>query len=149
MKKLFTLSIFLLVSLVLTAQITGYEAKERDTLPARDEPAARSNVNMSIDQTEAHFPGGNDSLFRLIYSSLDFSDSPIEEDVHGEIMLSFYVNFDGAVSNVSVLQRVGHGVDEKVVEIIETLSFVPARMNETTFRSQVFYTVPISIRARR
>ncbi len=129
-------------------QITAFDAQATDTTQARVDPNVNQNVNLKIEQSEALFPGGNDSLFRLIYSKLEFSEEAIQAGIQGEILLSFYVNFDGKVRDVSILQGVGYGIDQGVSAIIKDLIFEPARMNETAFRSQVFYTIPVSIRSR-
>jgi len=147
MKQLFTL--LLGICTVFTyAQITGYEAQKSDTAQAQVAPGVNQNVNMKIEQGEAYFPGGNDSLFRLIYSRLEFSDEAIEANANGEILLSFFVNFDGKVRDVSILEGIGYGIDKSVADIIKELIFEPARMNDTAFRSQVFYTVPVDVRRR-
>jgi len=144
---IFTCS-FLLIGFMLQAQITGYTPATTDTAQARVDPNVNQDVNMKIDQHEAYFEGGNDSLFRIIYSQLEFSEEAIGANVQGNILLSFFVNFDGKVRNINVLEGVGYGIDERVAEIIKDLVFVPAKMNNTAYRSQVFYTVPISARSR-
>ncbi|MDD3878116.1 MAG: energy transducer TonB [Bacteroidales bacterium] len=131
-------------SIVLNAQVTGYTPTATDTAQARVDPNVNQDVNMSINQNEAYFEGGNDSLFKVIYSKLEYSEEAIAANVQGNILLSFFVNFDGKVRNVNVLEGVGHGIDEKVVDIIKELVFVPAKMNNTAYRSQVFYTVPVN-----
>jgi len=148
MKKLIFFIVVLFCTYQLQSQITGYEAKSTDTTQAKVDPNVNQHVNMKIDQSEASFPGGNDSLFKLIFSKLEFSEEAIEDNVTGEILISFNVNFDGKVRDISILQGVGYGIDEKVSAIIKDLIFVPARMNNTAFRSQVFYTIPINARSR-
>jgi len=133
--------------LYLQAQITGYEAKGTDTIQGKVENKGAADVNMKIDQGEASFPGGNDSLFRIIFSKLQYPDEAIAENLQGEILLSFNVNFDGKVQRPSIISGVGYGIDEKVIDIIKELIFEPATMNGVAFRSQVFYTIPIVARS--
>ena len=147
MKKFILLFICSIIFIGLQAQITGYEVKKTDTVQGKVDAKGTANVNMKIDQAEATFPGGNDSLFRLIYSKLIYSDESKTANVQGEISLSFNVNFDGKVSRISVVSGVGHGIDEKVVDIIKDLIFLPAKMNGVAFRSQVFYTIPVAARS--
>jgi len=147
MKKFILLIICSATFVVLQAQITGYEAKKTDTVQGKVDAKGTANVNMKIDQAEATFPGGNDSLFKLIFSKLTYSEEAIAANLTGEILLSFNVNFDGKVSRISIISGVGHGVDEKVTDIIKDLIFIPAKMNGTAFRSQVFYTIPIAARS--
>ena len=147
MKKIFLFFICSFIFISLNAQITGYEAKSTDTVQGKVQPKGDANVNMKIDQAEATFPGGNDSLFRVIYNKLVYPEAAIAANVQGEILLSFNVNFDGKVSRLSVISGVGNGIDELVSEIIKGLTFEPAKMNGVAFRSQVFYTIPIAARS--
>ena len=147
MKKIILIIISSFVYISLQAQITGYEVKASDTVQGKVDAKGVADVNMKIDQTEATFPGGNDSLFRLIYSKLVYPQAAIDSNLQGEIMLSFNVNFDGKVSRISIISGVGFGIDEKVTEIIKDLVFIPARMNGVAYRSQVFYTIPIQARS--
>jgi len=147
MKKFILFLICSFIFFGLNAQITGYEAKSTDTVQGKVQPKGEANVNMKIDQAEATFPGGNDSLFKVIYSKLVYPQNAVDSNLQGEILLSFNVNFDGKVSRVSVVSGVGHGVDELVVEIIKGLIFEPAKMNGVAFRSQLFYTIPVAARS--
>ena len=148
MKNFILIVTFLIFAYQSQSQITGYEAKGTDTTQAKVDPNVNQHVNMKIDQSEASFPGGNDSLFRHIFTKLTYSEEAIEDNVTGEILISFNVNFDGKVRDISILQGVGYGIDEKVSQIIKDLIFIPARMNNTAFRSQVFYTIPINARSK-
>jgi len=143
MKKFTLIFVFSLVLIGLQAQITGYEAKSSDTTQGKVEAKGVADVNIKIDQAEATFPGGNDSLFRLIYSKLQYTEEAVEAKLQGEMLISFNVNFDGKVSRINIISGVGYGMDEKVTDIIKDLIFDPARMNGVPFRSQVFYTIPI------
>lgn len=149
MKKIIFILICTFAVSMLNAQITGYEAKATDTVQGKVEAKGVADVNMKIDQDEATFPGGNDSLFRIIYSKLIYSQEAIDANLQGEIMMSFNVNFDGKVNRINIISGVGYGIDEKVADIIKDLIFDPARMNGTAFRSQVFYTIPIVARGGR
>lgn len=146
MKKIVLIIVCSFAFIGLQAQITGYEVKATDTVQGKVDAKGVADVNMKIDQAEATFPGGNDSLFRLIYSKLVCPQAAIDSNLQGEIMLSFNVNFDGKVSRISIISGVGYGIDEKVTEIIKDLVFTPARMNGVAYRSQVFYTIPIQAR---
>jgi len=143
MKKISLFFVFSIIFIGLQAQITGYDAKTSDTVQGKVDAKGVADVNMKIDQAEATFPGGNDSLFRLIYAQLQYTEEAIEAKLQGEMLISFNVNFDGKVSRVNIISGVGYGMDEKVTEIIKNLIFDPARMNGVPFRSQVFYTIPI------
>ena len=149
MKNFILILICSLLHIALQAQITDYEAKKTDTLQGKVEAKGTANINMKIDQAEAAFPGGNDSLFKIIFSKLTYSDEAVAANLQGEITISFNVNFDGKVNRTNIISGVGQGVDEKVIEIFKDLVFEPAKMNGIAFRSQVLYTIPVAARKSR
>ena len=56
-----------------------------------------------------------------------YTEEARRAQVEGAVRLSVVLNADGAVSAISVVRGLGHGLDEKAIEAARQLRFVPAQ----------------------
>ena len=47
--------------------------------------------------------------------------------IEGDVVMEIVVRRDGSVSNVRVLQGLGHGLDQRAIEAVRQWRFAPAR----------------------
>lgn len=136
---------FLLGFNVLTAQntSTGYQSKNDDVKQKSLEKGKNYDVNIDVNNREAYYIHGEDSLFRKVYSSLTIPEEATAVSLNKTATLSFKVNFDGKVLDVTAIDKVGYGIDEQIIEILKNEKFEPATQNGVKYRSEVILDIPI------
>ena len=78
---------------------------------------------------EAQFPGGHVALLKYIHNELDWgcinmTDSILE---HSKVYLSFMIEEDGSIANVSVDRGINQNIDECCVDFIKKMpKWIPA-----------------------
>lgn len=126
-----------------SAVSTGYRADKKDVNQKILESGRNYDVNFDISNHEAFFLEGEDSLFRYIYSHLIIPESAIASNLSANAMLGFQVGFDGKVAQAHSISRVGEGIDEQLIELLNKLEFVAARQNNIPYRSEVILEIPV------
>lgn len=112
--------------------------------PTKDSTKYDDPQNMDVIYTdEAHYVGGEQEMYRLLYMSINYSEEAKNANIDDELLLSFDVNFDGSISGFEVIHSIGYGIDEQVIEKLRTMKFVPAVMNGIKVRQNVMITLPI------
>lgn len=143
---LFLIQLLISLSLASMAQnnvSTGYQANEKDKKQKILEKGKNYDVNFDISNHEAFFLEGEDSLFRLIYAKLEIPVEAADQNLSGDSEVSFQVNFDGKVSEIYSVKKVGFGIDEQINAILKQVEFVPATQGDIPIRSNVMLQVPV------
>lgn len=122
---------------------TGFKPKENDVQQKKLQQGINYDVNFDVANHEAFFPEGEDSLFRFIYSVIDIPKEAVDINLVSNAMIGFQVNFDGKVQNAYSVSKVGYGIDEQLIKLLESVSFYPATQANTPFRSEVVLEIPI------
>ncbi len=102
------------------------------------------NMQVVLEQ-EAQYPGGIDALFKCFNDSLEFTEEAIKAKVHGDVVISFFVETDGSLSEIMVISKVGYGIDERIVNLLKPLKYIPSIQNGVKLRMNIILTVPIRI----
>lgn len=101
------------------------------------------NIHVTTEQ-EAHYPQGNQKLYEDVFYHLQYPDEAVQAKVIGTVTLSFVVDPDGTLRDISVLKGVGYGVDEALVRVLKELKFAPAIQNGVKVRSTLIMNFPVS-----
>lgn len=139
---------FLLLFLVLPVvgqneSITGYNSKDADVRQKVMEKGKNYDVNFDIENHEAFFLEGEDSLFKYLYANIIIPREALEANLNTAALIGFQVNFDGKVMNANPVQKAGYGIDEQLVNLLNGLEFVPAHTSNIAYRSEMVLEVPI------
>lgn len=103
------------------------------------------DVNVSTSQIDAKFPGGSDSLMNFIWNNLKYPAAAQQNNVQGEVQISFDVNFDGNLINFSKISNLGYGLEDELIRVIKlSPKWVPAEINNMKVRQQYLLSFPIS-----
>jgi protein TonB len=97
---------------------------------------------------EAEFEGGLKALRHFISSNVRYPRAALEEGVEGTIYLKFVVDEQGEVSNVSLYNKLGYGIDEEAVRVV---SIIPKFKSPATVGGKavkVYYQLPIKFNIR-
>jgi len=123
----FLLFIFLLLPLGLMAQTTT-------TAPAEDK------IFTLVEQIPA-YPGGEKAMQKFVVKNLKYTKQAKKANVHGLVIAQFVVDTAGSVSDVNIVKKLGYGLDEEAVRVINSFpKFKPATQDgkPVFFR----YTIP-------
>ena len=147
MRNLTTTLCFVFTSFFAFAQhaetSTDYKAQDEDVNTKRTEKGKNYNVNYQIANQEAYFEAGEDSLFRYLIAKISIPPAAVSANLNGNSMIGFQVNFDGKVSNAYVISKVGHGIDEQLMQELQKLVFKPATQGSIPYRSEVVLEIPV------
>ncbi len=120
------LIVLLLSATSLFAQENGEE--EFDTVPERM-PIFSGCENLGLSYDEVRTCAGK-KMLEFIYFNIKYPEAAQNNGVEGTVVLSFIVNKEGTVSNVTVVRSVGHGCDEEALRVVESFPrWIPAIEN--------------------
>jgi len=104
--------------------------------------------NIGDIQVYPEFEGGMKAWAKFIQKNLRYPNAAQEFDAQGKVYISFVVEKDGSVSNVTVLRGIGYGCDEEAVRVIsKSPKWKPGKQNDQNVR--VRYNMPLSFTINR
>lgn len=162
MKKLFLsslIAVLMLASCQNEAKKDGADSTAIDSnvtpppVPASDSTSIDSNSTAQETGDSAVFefqsmtnpptyPGGMDSFYKTIASSLTYTKEAVEKKLQGSVLLSFIVEKDGTVSDVKVTRGLGSGLDEEAIKAVKmSKKWNPGKQDGKPVR--VKYNIPV------
>jgi len=78
---------------------------------------------------------GSKSVSEFIYSKLTYPDAAAKLGLEGEVELSFIIETNGLPSNIITLKYLGGGCTEEATKIIETIRWVPGKVEGKAVRT--------------
>jgi len=97
----------------------------------------------SVIEKFPEFEGGMAAWSKFIQRNLRYPAQAQEEGTQGKVFVSFVVEKDGSVSNVSVIRGIGSGCDEEAVRVIKkSPRWKPGMQHNNPVR--VRYNIPLS-----
>jgi protein TonB len=98
---------------------------------------------VEIPAKDAQFIGGVAAMQKFINDNLNYPDDAIEMNMQGRVYLSFVVERDGSVSNVSVERGVFQSMDREAARVVRSFpTWIPGEMPSGKVRTRV--RVPIN-----
>ncbi|WP_316789805.1 TonB family protein [Pedobacter frigoris] len=89
------------------------------------------------------FEGGMKAWAKFIQRNMRYPDAAQEKGLQGKVFISFVVEKDGSVSNVTIIKGIGGGCDEEAIRVIKkSPRWKPGRQNSQNVR--VRYQMPLS-----
>ena len=98
------------------------------------------NYEVSYDRA-AQYPGGDEALYTKLFREMKYPAEAKENRITGDLMLSFFVEPDSTVSEVTALSDLGYGTKEEAIRLIKSLKFAPAIQNGKAVRQQMMLPV--------
>ena len=76
-----------------------------------------------IDDIEnyVYFPGGDSAFKIFFYKNFNFSESVMQPDTSGTVLVRFQIDTDGKVSNIMIVHGLSKTIDMEVVRVISSL----------------------------
>lgn len=91
------------------------------------------------------FPGGPSRLFTYLSKNIKYPVEAEENNIQGRVIVSFVVERDGSITDISVIKSVHPLLDNEAIRITKLMpKWIPAKQNGETVR--VRYTVPVTFR---
>lgn len=89
------------------------------------------------------FPGGMEAWSKFIQKNLRYPYTAQDANIQGKVYLSFVVEKDGSITDVSVTRGIGGGCDEEAMRVIKkSPKWRPGMQNSRAVR--VRYSMPIN-----
>lgn len=94
-------------------------------------------------EVEPAYPGGIAKFYQYIGQNVHYPAVAKENNIQGKVFITFFIEKNGALTNVSLLRGIGSGCDDEALRVIEASpNWIPGYMYGMPARMQ--YNVPIS-----
>ena len=92
-------------------------------------------------------PEFNGDLYEYLNQNIIYPVEAKENKIEGRVTDQFNVEKDGSISNASILKKIGWGMDEETLRVINNIpNWKPGKQNGKTVR--VRYTLPVSFKLK-
>ncbi len=123
---------------------TGGEVLKAKEVIAQPEPVEENKVFDVVEQMPS-FPGGQSALMEYLSKNVKYPVVAQENGVQGRVVVSFVVERDGSVTDVTVVKSVDPSLDREAQRVISSMpKWIPGKQNGQAVR--VKYNVPVSFR---
>lgn len=124
-----------------TTDVAGPVGNDTSAKPA----APAVNTPFVHVEVMPEFMGGNAALIKYLQKQLRYPAQALRAGVEGKVFMSFTVNTDGTITDVSVLKGLGYGTDEEASRVIKQMpAWKPGYQNNHAV--PVRYTLPITFK---
>lgn len=107
------------------------------------EAAPKEEEIFTVVEQSPEFPGGMSALGQWLGKNIRYPAAAQRANVAGKVFVSFVVNTDGSIQDVSVLKGLGFGTDEEAVRVVKSMpKWKPGKQSGRPVR--VKYNLPIS-----
>lgn len=91
------------------------------------------------------FAGGTEALTRYLRSHLRYPGAALAAQAEGRVYVSFVVQADGTIADISVPKGLGYGLDEEAQRVVRQMpTWTPGQQNKHAV--PVRFTLPITFR---
>jgi protein TonB len=91
------------------------------------------------------FAGGMEALMRYLRSHLRYPSAALREQAEGRVYVSFVVQADGTIADISVPKGLGYGLDEEAQRVVRQMpAWTPGR--QSNHAVPVRFTLPITFK---
>lgn len=129
------------VSLTINAEPLADEPIE-PYVPVMEPEVQVDEPPILVPEIAPEFPGGLDALMAYLGRNLNYPARARELEIQGRVYVSFIIEKDGKVSNISLLRGIGGGCDEEALRVVSEMpDWKPGRQNGRPAR--VAYNLPV------
>ncbi len=91
------------------------------------------------------FAGGTEALMRYLRNHLRYPSEALRAQAEGRVYVSFVVQADGTIADISVLKGLGYGLDEEAQRVVRQMpAWTPGQQSHHAV--PVRFTLPITFR---
>jgi protein TonB len=118
------------------------------TVSAQKTVVAKKNQKVfDIVEQMPEYPGGQAALFEYLSKNIKYPADAEKKKVEGKVFVTFVVDTDGKITDVSLLRKVFPSLDAEAIRVISAMpNWIPGKQKGQVVR--VKYTVPIMFRLK-
>ena len=118
------------------------------TVSAQKTVVAKKNQKVfDVVEQMPEYPGGQAALFEYLNKNIKYPADAEKKKVEGKVFVTFVVDSDGKITDVSLLKKVFPSLDAEAIRVISAMpNWIPGRQKGQAVR--VKYTVPIMFRLK-
>ena len=118
------------------------------TVSAQKTVVAKKNQKVfDVVEQMPEYPGGQAALFEYLSKNIKYPADAEKKKVEGKVFVTFVVDSDGKITDVSLLKKVFPSLDTEAIRVISAMpNWIPGRQKGQAVR--VKYTVPIMFRLK-
>ena len=118
------------------------------TVSAQKTVVAQKNQKVfDIVEQMPEYPGGQAALFEYLSKNIKYPADAEKKKVEGKVFVTFVVDTDGKITDVSLMRKVFPSLDAEAIRVISAMpNWIPGRQKGQAVR--VKYTVPIMFRLK-
>ena len=135
----------------------GVAAQSNKTTQSNEQPVSLQSSNESDSITggeyvgkiydalveNPHFPGGKGALLHWLSENIHYPSGCA--CVQGRVVISFFVEPDGSISDIELLRKVDPLLDEEALRVVKAMpKWIPSTQNNIPIRAKM--TMPIEFR---
>lgn len=126
----------------------GIEIKEYVSSAGEEEVVEEEAIPLAIVEEKPKFMGGDENTFtKWVHERIVYSDLAKENGIQGRVVLTFLVDADGYVKNVTVLRGLDPSIDKEAVRVVSSSPrWTPGRQRDRNVK--VRYNFPINFQIR-
>lgn len=118
------------------------------TMSAQSDPAKTTeDKTFEMFDLEKHpvFPGGESAMMQYLGSNIEYPALARENGIQGTVVLTFIVDKDGSITEVTIIKDIGGGCGKESVRVVEAMpKWKPGEANGHPVR--VRYTLPLKFK---
>ena len=93
------------------------------------------------------FPGGDIKLMKFFAENLVYPEIAKRAGVEGKVILSFVVDKNGKIVDISILKRIGAGCDEEAIRVLKMMpDWIPGKQNGIPVLTRI--NIPVVFKLR-
>ena len=118
------------------------------TVSAQKTVVAKKNQKVfDVVEQMPEYPGGQAALFEYLSKNIKYPADAEKKKVEGKVFVTFVVDTDGKITDVSLMRKVFPSLDAEAIRVISAMpNWIPGRQKGQAVR--VKYTVPIMFRLK-
>ena len=98
---------------------------------------------LAVEEMPA-FPDGDVQVF--FAKNLKYTQKAIINEVSGKVFISFIVNKDGSISEISIMKGLGYGLDEEALRVIKKMpNWLPGKQGGRPVRVKIIQPIKFSL----
>lgn len=95
-----------------------------------------------MNRVEPQFPGGKESLLQYLKDNRQYPADAVEEGIEGRVIVSFYVETDGSLSEIKVVKSLSPSLDSEALRLVKSMpKWIPGKVNDKARRMK--YSIPV------
>ncbi len=111
--------------------------------PAKADSSAKSpEVKQISPEQPARPEGGTEAFFNYVQQNRKYPDKARKNKIEGKVMVEFMIEKDGSLTNLKVIKKLGNGLDEEAIRLIEKgPKWLPAQFNGQPIRQKMILPI--------